>query len=86
MQSHFGLLDKVVMPMFMIIAFDIIITMHFSINCSAVIRSSTVIFAILREATSGTYAPWALFSIILNLFYILLVSDLLIYNLLLSDL
>ena len=31
--------------------------MHFSINCSAVICSPTVIHAIMREATSETYGP-----------------------------
>ena len=31
--------------------------MHFSINCSTVICSPTVEFAILREATSETYGP-----------------------------
>ena len=56
MQNRFGLLDTDMMPMFMIIALDIIITMHFSINCSTVICSPTVIF-ILREATSETYGP-----------------------------
>ena len=45
------------MPMFMIIALDVIITMRFSINCSAVICSPTVIHAIMREATSETYGP-----------------------------
>ena len=48
------------MPIFMIIALDIFITMRFSINCSAVICSPTVIHAILGEATSETYAPWPL--------------------------
>ncbi len=43
--------------MFMIIALDIIITLCFSINCSAVICSPTVLFAILREASSETYDP-----------------------------
>ena len=57
MQNHFGLLDTDVMPIFMIIALDIFITMRFSINCSAVICSPTVIHAILREATSETYGP-----------------------------
>ena len=38
----------------MIIALDII-TMRFSINCSVVICSPTIIHAILREATSETY-------------------------------
>ena len=73
------------MPMFMIIALDIIIIMRSSINCSTVICSPTVLFAILREATSETYGP-RVSSIILNLFYIILVSDLLFCNLLLSDL
>ena len=31
--------------------------MRFSINCSTVICSPTVIYAILREATSETYGP-----------------------------
>ena len=57
MQNRFGLLDTDVMPIFMIIALDIFITMRFSINCSAVICSPTVIHAILREATSETYGP-----------------------------
>ena len=57
MQNRFGLLDTGVMPIFMIIALDIFITMRFSINCSAVICSPTVIHAILREATSETYGP-----------------------------
>ena len=55
MQNHFDLLDTDVMPIFMIIALDIFITMRFSINCSAIICSPTVIHAILREATSETY-------------------------------
>ena len=57
MQVGVGLLDTDVMPMFMIIALDIVITMRFSINCSVVICSPTIIFAILREATCETYAP-----------------------------
>ena len=57
MQNHFGLLDTDVMPIFMIISLDIIISMCFSINCSAVICSPTVIHAILREATSETCGP-----------------------------
>ena len=35
--------------------------MRFSINCSAVICSPTVIHAISREATSETYVPWVSF-------------------------
>ena len=57
MQNRLGLLDTDVMPMFMIIALDVFIIMLSSINCSAVIRSPTVIHAILREATSETYGP-----------------------------
>ena len=57
MQNRFGLLDTDMMPIFMIIALDIFITMRFSINCSAIICSPTVIHAILREATSETYGP-----------------------------
>ena len=45
------------MPIFMIIALDIVIPLRFSINCSAVICSPTVLFAILWEASSETYAP-----------------------------
>ena len=57
MQNRFDLLDTDVMPIFMIITLDIFITMHFSINCSAVICSPTIIHAIMREATSETYGP-----------------------------
>ena len=57
MQNRFGLLETEVMPMFMIISLDIVITMRFSISCSTVICSPTIIFAILREATSETYGP-----------------------------
>src|SRR6266536_403468 len=57
MQNCFGLLDTDVMPIFMIIALYIVITLRFSINFSAVICSPTVIFSILREASSETYGP-----------------------------
>ena len=57
MQNRFGLLDTDVMPIFMIIALDIVITLRFSINCSTVICSLTLLFAILREASSETYGP-----------------------------
>ena len=36
---------------------DILITMHFFINCSTLICSPTIDFAIFREATSETYGP-----------------------------
>ena len=57
MQAGVGLLDTDVMPMFMIIALDVNIIMRFSINCSTVICTPTVDYAILREATSETYGP-----------------------------
>ena len=71
MQNRFSLLNTDVMCMFMIIAIDIVITMRFSINCSAVICSPTVIFAILREATSETYGPESLSHYIESLFHII---------------
>ena len=64
MQAGVALLDTDVMPMFMIIALDVIIIMRFSINFSAIICSPTVIYAISREATSETYGPGSLFHII----------------------
>ena len=57
MQAGVGLLDTDVMPIFMIIALDIVITLRFSINCSAVICSPIVIFMLVREAASETYGP-----------------------------
>jgi len=57
MQAGVGLLDTDVMPIFMIFALDIIITLRFSFNCSAVICSPTAIFSMLREASSETYGP-----------------------------
>ena len=57
MQNRFDLFDTDVLPIFMIIALDNFITMRFSINCSEVICSPTIIHAILREATSETYGP-----------------------------
>ena len=56
MQNRFGQLDTGVLPMFRIIALDIIITLRFSINCSAVICSPTIIISISREASSETYS------------------------------
>ena len=61
MQNHFVLLDTDVMPIFMIIALDIVITLRFSINCSAVICSPTVLFANMIEASSETYGPGSIF-------------------------
>ena len=52
-----GLLVSDVMPICMIIALDIIMTLRDSINCSTVIRSSTVILAIMRKPLVNTMAP-----------------------------
>ena len=68
------------MPIFMIIALDIFITMCFSINCSAVICSPTVIHAILREATSETYGPRVSF-LLYCISFIYIASRLLFCNL-----
>ena len=59
---------------------DIVITMHFSINCSTVIRSPTVKFAILREATSETYGPRVSF-LLYCISFIYIASCLLFFNL-----
>ncbi len=57
-----GLLVSDVMPICMIIALDIVMTLRDSINCSTVICSPTVIFAILRETSSEHYGPWVYFT------------------------
>ena len=51
MQEGVGLLDTGVMPMFMIIALDIFITMRFSINCS-VVWPTRLIFLAMGEVLS----------------------------------
>ena len=71
-----------VMPIFMIIALDIFITMRFSINCSAVICSPTVIHAILREATSETYGPRVSFLLYCISFYLHRISFTILQSLL----
>ena len=57
-----GLLVSEVMPICMIIALDIIMTLRGSINCSIVICSPTVLFSILREASSEHYGPRVYFT------------------------
>ena len=59
---------------------DILITMYFSINCSTVICSPTVIHAILREATSETYGPRVSF-LLYCISFIYIASHLLFCNL-----
>ena len=80
MQNRFDLLDMDVMPICMIIALDIFIIMRFSINCSGVICSPTVIRAILREATSETYGPRVSF-LLYHISFIYIASRLLFCNL-----
>ena len=80
MQNRFGLLDTDVMPMFMIISIDISITLCFSINYSALICSPTVIFPILREATSETYGSRVSF-LLYYISFIYIASRLLFCNL-----
>ena len=58
-----GLLVSDVMPICMIIALDIVMTLRGSINCSKVICSPTVIFSILREASSEHYGPRVYFTL-----------------------
>ena len=76
MQAGVGLLDTNVIPICIIIALDIVITLRFSINCSTVICSPIVLFAFMREASSETMAPGSIFhhisfrSTICNLLYI----------------
>ena len=55
--AEVGLLDTNVIPICIIIALDIVITLRFSINCSTVICSPIVLFAFMREASSETYGP-----------------------------
>ena len=57
MQAGVDLLVTDVMPICIIIALDIIIIIRYSINCSTVICSPTVLFAFKREASSETYGP-----------------------------
>ena len=80
MQNRFDLLDTDVMPIFIIIALDVFIIMHFFINCSAVICSPAIIHAILREATSETYGPGVSF-LLYFISFIYITSRLLFCNL-----
>ena len=61
MQAEVGLHDTYMMPICIIIALDVFITLRFSINCSTVICSSTILFAFMREASSETYGPGSIF-------------------------
>ena len=61
MHAGVGLLDTDVMPIFIIIALDIVITLRFCINCLTVICSPTVLFAFKREASMKPMAPGSIF-------------------------
>ena len=69
-----GLLVSDVMPICMIIALHIMMTLRGSINCSTVICSPTVIFAILREASSEHYGPEVLLHTIFSALHFLLLA------------
>ena len=57
MQVGVGLLVSDVMSIYMIIALDIVITMRFYINCSAVICVPTICYVLERDASSECYGP-----------------------------
>ena len=57
------------MPIDIIIAIDNVTTLRGSINCSIVICSPTVIFAIMREASSEHYGPQGLLHTIFSALY-----------------
>ena len=67
-----GLLVSDVMPICMIIALDIVMTLRGSTNCSTVICSPTMIFAILRESSSEHYGPQGLLHTIFSALHFLL--------------
>ena len=56
--------------------------MRFSINCSAVICSPTIIHAILREVTSETYGPRVSFLLYYIFFYLHRISFTILQSLL----
>ena len=61
MPAGVSLLDTDVMPICIIIALDIVITLRFSINCSTVISSPTVLFAILEKTLVKPMVPGSIF-------------------------
>ena len=67
-----GLLVSDVMPICMIIALDIVMNLRGSINCLIVICSPTMIFVILREASSEHYGPHGLLHTIFSALQFLL--------------
>ena len=61
MQNNFGLLVTNIIPIYMIIAMNYVITMRFSINCPTIICSPTVCYVFGREASSENYGLWVYF-------------------------
>ena len=61
MQAGVGLLVMDVMPIYVIIAMDNIITMRFSINCPTVIFLPTIYYYYERDASSENYGPGVYF-------------------------
>ena len=59
MHAGVGVLVLDVMPIYMITALDIVMIIHFSINCPTVIRLPT--YAIFkREASTENYGRWSI--------------------------
>ena len=63
MKAGVGLLVSDVMPIYMIIALNIVITMRFSINCPIVICLPIVCYVFEREASSENYGPGSILNI-----------------------
>ena len=57
MQEGVSLLDTEVMPIFIIIVLDIVITLRFSINCSTVICLPTICFLLREKPLVKPMAP-----------------------------
>ena len=57
MQNHFGLLDTDMMPICIIIALNMFIIIHFSINCSTVIFSPTLYLLLWEKPLVNTMPP-----------------------------
>ena len=62
MQAGVDLLVSDVMPIYMIIALDIVITMRFSVICPTVICPPTICYVFEREASSENYGPGSTFT------------------------
>ena len=61
MQAGVGLIVTDMIPIYMIIAMNNIITLRFSINCSTIISLPTVRYLFERKASSENYGPQVYF-------------------------